>query len=139
MTADVVAGTDLVDIGELVEGSGLPASTLHVWERAGVLMPVGRHGIRRQYAADSLERVAMIVVLQRAGFTLSEIAELFAPDAFTSGKGRLEDKLSELRAKQRQLAIAIRGLEHSLACTEPNPLECDGFLSKLSGVLPVSR
>ncbi len=128
-----------LDIGEVVERSGVPASTLHVWERAGLLTPVGRDGLRRQYTGDALERIAVIVVCQRVGFTLDEIADLVAPDAFTHGKAQIERKLEALRNRQDELAEAIAGLEHALACPEPSPLECHGFRSKLSGVLPISR
>ncbi len=127
-----------LDIGEVVKRSGVPVSTLHVWEKAGLITPVGRNGLRRQYGDDILERVAVIVVCQRAGFTLDEIAGLLAPGAFTEGKAQIEGKLEELRSRQHQLAEAIDGLEHALACPEPSPLECDGFRRKLGGVLPIT-
>ncbi|MCP3991800.1 MAG: MerR family transcriptional regulator [Actinomycetia bacterium] len=134
-----MTGDAHLDIGEVVELSGVPASTLHVWEKAGLLAPVGRKGLRRQYAGDVLERIAVVVVCQRAGFTLNEITDLVAPDAFAQGKAQIEYKLDELRHRQTELAEAIEGLEHALVCSEPSPLDCDGFRSKLSGVLPVRR
>ncbi|MDH4307144.1 MAG: MerR family transcriptional regulator, partial [Acidimicrobiia bacterium] len=72
--------SDRVDIGDVTRGSGLPTSTLHVWERAGLLDPIGRDGLRRQYDAEVFQRLATIVLLQRGGFTLEEIRELLEPD-----------------------------------------------------------
>jgi DNA-binding transcriptional MerR regulator len=129
----------VLDIGTVVERSGVPTTTLHVWEREGLLEPVGRAGLRRQYAADVLERIALIVVSQRCGFTLAEIRDLLAPDAFDEGKGRLEAKLEELRERRRELDAAIVGLEHALACTYPVPTECPRFVAGLAAVLPVDR
>ena len=71
-----------IDIGAVIRASGLPASTLHVWERHGIISASDRAGGRRQFPDDILDRIAVIVVLQRSGFQLLEIAELLAPDAF---------------------------------------------------------
>jgi len=64
----------------------VPASTLHVWERAGLIESVARNGLRRQYAGDVIDRIALIVLGKRSGFSLDEIADLFAPDAFATAK-----------------------------------------------------
>lgn len=128
-----------LDIGEVVKRSGLPASTLHLWERKGLIEPCGRAGLRRQYDADVLDHLAVIVVCQEAGFTLAEISQILAPEAFASGKELLSGKLEELQRKRHQLEAAIAGIEHALACPNPTPLECDGFRTHLDDVLPVER
>lgn len=129
--------TDTLDIGEVIERSGIPASTLHVWERADVIHPVGRHGLRRQYAPGVLDEIAVVVVCQRSGFSLAEIARMMRPDAFADGKQLLVDKLTELEQQQALLGAAIDGLRHAMACQAPSPMECDGFRRHLDGVLPV--
>ncbi len=129
--------TDTLDIGEVIERSGVPASTLHVWERAGVIHPVGRDGLRRQYAPGVLEKIAVIVVCQRSGFTLAEIGQMMRPDAFDDGKQLLADKLVELERQQALLAAAIDGLRHAMACEAPSPMECNSFRRHLADVLPV--
>lgn len=131
------ADRESLDIGEVVRRTGVPTTTLHVWEREGLLAPVGRAGLRRQYAADTVERIAVIVVCQRSGFTLAEIAELLRPGAFAEGKGRLEDKVAELRQRRRELDKAIDGIEHALSCTYESPLECPDFRAGLTDVLPL--
>lgn len=128
-----------LDIGEVTAASGLPASTLHVWEKRGLLEPVGRSGTRRQYGPEVLDQIAIIVTLQRAGFTLAEIGELLAAGAFSDGKGALHQKLDRLRQQRRDLDRAIEGIEHAIACPAPSPLECKGFWAHLAGVLPVKQ
>lgn len=126
-----------LDIGEVIAASGLPASTLHLWERRGLITSTGRIGLRRQYDPEVIDRLAIIVLCQRTGFTLAEIAQLFAPDAFTAGKGLLENKLAALKAQRAELDAAIDGLEHALRCDHEATLDCPGFRSNLPGVLPV--
>lgn len=126
-----------LDIAEVVAASGIPSSTLHLWERRGLIRSTRRVGLRRQYDAAIIQRLAIIVTCQRAGFTLQEIVELLAPDAFDDGKEALDDKLVELRLRREELDLAIMGLEHAVACPEPSPMHCEGFLAKLDGVLPV--
>lgn len=131
------AGMESLDIGEVVRRTGVPTTTLHVWEREGLLAPVGRAGLRRQYAPDTVERIAVIVVCQRSGFTLAEIADLLRPGAFAEGKGRLEGKVAELRQRRLELDKAIDGIEHALSCTHESPLECPNFRAELADVLPL--
>ncbi|MGI9600337.1 MAG: MerR family transcriptional regulator [Acidimicrobiales bacterium] len=128
-----------IDIGDVVARSGIPPSTLHLWERDGLISPVSRRGLRRQYHPDVLQTIAVIVVCQRSGFTLAEIGELLDPETFNDGKQILVDKLEQLRGRQRELAMAIDGLEHALACSYPSPIECPGFHDKIADVLPVTR
>jgi DNA-binding transcriptional MerR regulator len=129
--------TELLDIGEVVARSGIPVSTLHVWERRGLISPAGRVGLRRQYLPEVLGKLAVIVVCQRAGFSLQEVRSVLAPEAFDEGKGLLQDKLEQLLERRRQLDQAIDGLRHALDCTEPSPLGCRNFLAELDGVLPL--
>lgn len=126
-----------IDIGDVVRRSGLPVTTLHVWERHGLVAPTTRNGLRRQYAPDVFDRLATIVVLQDAGFRLDEIAELLHPDAFTDGKQPLETKLVELQRRRDQLDAAIGGIQHAIDCPNPTPLQCAGFRRHLDDALPV--
>lgn len=128
-----------LDIGEVIAVSGLPASTLHVWEKHGLLTPVGRTASRRQYDPDVIDRIAIIVTLQRSGFTLDEIGDLLSPDAFAHGKGALQVKLDALLDQRSELNRAIEGLEHAMACPALSRLQCDGFRLHLDGVLPVRQ
>ena len=132
-----IAGS--IDIGTVARTSGLATSTLHVWERHGVLQPSHRTGGRRQYDLAVFDRIATILLLQRSGFSLSEIQQLLAPQAFDDGKAALEQKLASLLDQRRLLDEAINGLTHAIACPAPSPLDCEGFRRHLDYVLPVRR
>ena len=128
-----------LDIGEVVRRSGLPPSTLHFWERNGLIAPVGREGLRRQYEEEVVDRIATIILFQRGGFTLEEIRSLLSPGAFDKGEDPIETKLDELRRRQDLLQTAITGLEHAVSCREPSPIECPRFRAMIAEVLPVRR
>ncbi len=49
-----------MDIGEVIQRSGLPASTLRFYEDKKLIEPVGRNGLRRNYDADVLDRLASL-------------------------------------------------------------------------------
>ena len=72
-------GAPLLDISEVVRRSGVPATTLHVWERHHLVAPVSRSGLRRVYSPDVLDTIALVVTCQRSGFSLAEIERLFEP------------------------------------------------------------
>jgi len=132
--------SDTLDIGEVVARSGIPTSALHVWEREGLIAPVSRTGLRRQYDSSVLDELATIVVSQRSGFTLAEIAGLLNAERFAeSGREVLAAKLEELRERRSRLDLAITGLEHALDCPHDTPTDCATFRSILANVLPVER
>ncbi len=131
--------TTELDIGEVQERTGLPVSTLHVWERHGLITASSRKGLRRQYEPGVLERIAVIVMCQRSGFSLDEIGKLLKPDAFRDGKVLLESKIRDLEEQRRSLDQAIDGLRHAMSCSVPNPITCPDFRAKLGDVLPVQR
>lgn len=128
-----------MDIGEVSRRSGLAPTTLHLWEKQGLVESTGRHGLRRQYDEDILERLAIIVVCQEVGFTLKQIRALLEPGALAASRVCLEDKRRELLEQRARIDRAIDGLGHAIECTHATPLECPNFLSKLDGVLPVPR
>jgi len=69
-----------MDIGEVAQASGLPASTLRFYEEKGLIESIGRKGLRRVFSANVLERLALISLGRSAGFSLDEIAEMSTPD-----------------------------------------------------------
>ncbi|MBV8071657.1 MAG: MerR family transcriptional regulator [Acidobacteriaceae bacterium] len=64
-------------IGWVAKESGLAASTIRFYEKAGVLPKPSRVGGRRQYASSVLERLAVVERAKACGFTLTEIRQLF--------------------------------------------------------------
>ena len=98
-------------------------------ERARPRSPsLGRRGLRRLFEADVVERLAVIALGQAAGFSLDEIASVFAADGRTSiDRAMLERKAQELDQTIRQLTAMRDGLRHAVACTAPSHMECPKF------------
>jgi DNA-binding transcriptional MerR regulator len=117
-----------LDITEVARRTGLPASALRFYEEKGLISSVGRRGLRRLFDPGVVERLAMIALGRASGFSLEEIAHMFAPD----GKPRIDRqilaaKADELDATIRQLAAMRDGLRHAIACRAPSHLECPTF------------
>ena len=75
-----------------------------------------------------LDRLALIALGRAAGFSLEEIARMFAPD----GRPRIDRRM--LAAKADELDRTIRklnamrdGLRHAAACRAPSHMECPTF------------
>lgn len=105
-----------MDIGEVVQRSGVPASTLRFYEEKGLIASIGRRGLRRLFDPGVLERLALIALWRTAGFSLHEIALMFAPD----GQPRIDRQTLTAKADQLERTIselsAIRdGLRHAAA------------------------
>jgi len=117
-----------LDITEVAQRSGVPPSTLRFYEEKGLIASIGRRGLRRQFDARVLERLALISVGRTAGFSLDEIALMFAPD----GKPRIDRRLLSAKAEQldktiRELSAIRDGLRHAAACPAPSHAECPTF------------
>ena len=117
-----------MDIAEVVHQSGVPASTLRFYEEKRLITSIGRRGLRRLYDPGVLERLALIALGRSAGFSLDEIARMFAPD----GRPRIDRqilaaKADELDATIRKLVKVRDGLRHAVACRAPSHMECPTF------------
>lgn len=69
-----MAKTEL-SVGELSRRSGLPVSTLHFYERRGLIASERTSANHRVYRREILRRVTVIKIAQSAGIPLAEIAE----------------------------------------------------------------
>ena len=117
-----------MDITEVARRSGVPASTLRFYEEKRLIASIGRHGLRRLFDPGVVERLALIALGRKAGFTLDEIARMFGPD----GRPRIDrqmlaDKARELDRTIRRLRAIRRTLLHAAACPAPSHLECPTF------------
>ncbi|SDI17555.1 DNA-binding transcriptional regulator, MerR family [Actinokineospora alba] len=118
----------MLDIGEVVRRTGVPASTLRYYEEKGLLAASGRRGLRRQYDEGVLDRLALIAVGRAAGFSLDEIAGMFAPDgAPRIDRVLLTAKADELEATITRLTALRDSLRHAAACPAPSHLACPTF------------
>lgn len=64
----------LLSVGQVAARSGLPISTLHFYERKGLIASTRNSANHRVYRREVLRRVSVIKVAQSAGVPLSEIA-----------------------------------------------------------------
>jgi len=117
-----------LDIAEVARRSGLPASTLRFYEEKRLIASTGRRGLRRLFDPGVLERLALIALASAAGFSLDEIARMFAPD----GRPRIDRqvltaKADELDRTIRKLGAMRDGLRHAAACPAPRHIECPTF------------
>jgi DNA-binding transcriptional MerR regulator len=117
-----------LDITEVAQRSGVPASTLRFYEEKRLIASVGRRGLRRLFDPGVVERLALISVGRASGFSLEEIARMFAPD----GRPRIDRvilaaKADELDKTIRDLSAMRDGLRHAVDCRAPSHMECPTF------------
>jgi DNA-binding transcriptional MerR regulator len=118
----------VLDITEVAERAGVPASTLRFYEEKGLIASAGRRGLHRLFDPDVLERLALIAMGQAAGFSLDEIGRMFAAD----GRPRIDRavlaaKAEELDGTIRKLSAMRDGLRHAAACPAASHMECPRF------------
>lgn len=92
------------------------------------ISPITRHGLRRQYAPETLLQLGIISLGKSAGFTLSEISGMFRKDGTPDlPRKALAAKADELELQIRKLS-ALRGLlQHVAECPARTHLECPKF------------
>ncbi len=118
----------LLDIAEVAQVSGLPASTLRFYEERGLVEAVGRRGMRRLFEASVLQRLALIALGREAGFTLEEIGAMFGADGRPRiDRDQLAAKADDLDRGIRRLVAMRDGLRHAATCPAPSHMECPHF------------
>ncbi|MBB4842671.1 DNA-binding transcriptional MerR regulator [Paucibacter oligotrophus] len=119
---------EILDITQVVQRSGLPASTLRYYEEKGLIRSIGRQGLRRLFGAEVLERLALIALGRAAAFSLDEIAQMFASDGKVHiDRALLLSKAEELEQTIRKLTALREGLRHAAVCGAASHLECPSF------------
>ncbi|XWN29269.1 MAG: helix-turn-helix domain-containing protein [Devosia sp.] len=131
----------LIDISQVARTAGVPASTLRFYEQKGLIASVGRRGLRRQFDADVMERLALIALGRAAGFTLSEIGDILRPGENPKiDKGTLLAKADEIDGVIAKLTLVRDGLRRAAACPAPEHMDCPKFrrLMKLAAARTAS-
>lgn len=131
------AEPELMTIGQLSAGTGVPASTIRFWERRGLLDPARRQSGQRRYAPAAVRSVVLLRLLQEAGLTLADIRRFRAERAVTprSWHRLVAEKLADV---ERQLAALERArdlLTHASSCHHDDLLACPGFQQWFAGYL----
>lgn len=117
-----MADRDRLSISEVGDATGLQSSALRYYEKVGLITPVARSGGRRQYDPSVLRRLAVIALLQEAGFTIAEVGQLL--DARTGDdtwRSMAEQKLGELDAHLARITTAREVLIAAVEC------DCSGL------------
>jgi MerR family redox-sensitive transcriptional activator SoxR len=129
-----------LDIAEVAARTGVPASALRFYEEKGLIASIGRRGLKRLFTPDVVQRLSLIALGRLAGFSLDEIAGMFATD------GRLRIKREQLAAKADDLDRRIHrmaamrdGLRHAAKCSAPSHLECPTFRRLVNAAGQLSR
>lgn len=105
-----------LSIGDLAKAAGVPTSTVRYYERVGILRPSGRSaGNYRFYSTNELERLRFIRAAQATGFTINDIRALLRPAACGKVQSLIEDRLSEIGSRMKELRHVQRVLRASLA------------------------
>lgn len=122
-------------IGELAEAAGISTDTVRHYERNGVITKPRRaaNGYRL-YQSNALEQIVLVRRAMAVGFTLKELAEIFAERdkgnppcrkvrAIAAAKlADLENHLRETKILHAELGKTIRDWDEQLALqTDENP------------------
>jgi DNA-binding transcriptional MerR regulator len=119
---------NLLDIGTVADQTGVAPSALRYYEREGLIRSASRNGLRRQYQATVVERLAVIVLCREAGFSLAEIKDLLATKGRSPAwKQLVERKRLEIDTRIEQLTVVRTQLDHALECPSPNLMQCEHF------------
>jgi DNA-binding transcriptional MerR regulator len=119
---------NLLDITAVARRSGVPASTLRFYDEIGLIESVGRRGMRRLFASGVLERLQLIALGRKAGFSLQEIGAMFASDGCPRiDRAQLAAKADELNRTIRKLIALRDGLRHAAECPASSHMECPTF------------
>lgn len=102
---------------------GVPISTLHFWERQGLLTPHRRSG-RRYYSHEQMYRIALIHLWRSAAdLGLADIAAVLDAGADNDWRPVIRDRMVAIRAQQAELAKSYAYLEQLLGCRADGPAD----------------
>lgn len=112
---------DELTIGEAARLAGIPASTLRYWEMAGLLKAPRRVSGKRRYDSEGLQRIEMVTLAKRAGFTLAEIRIILSGISDKTPpsevwRGLASNKLPEIEQTLAEAQAMKRILEAGLRC-----------------------
>ncbi|MCJ8169557.1 MerR family transcriptional regulator [Atopomonas sediminilitoris] len=115
MNANSPASGAALRIGELAAATGVSTSALRFYEKHGLLGKAARGGNGyRQYAPDAVERVGLIRLAQRLGFSLEQVRGILGragePLDHQQILTGLQARLAEIEQMQSTLAAQHTGL-----------------------------
>jgi DNA-binding transcriptional MerR regulator len=116
-----------MDIGEVIQKSGIPASTLRFYEEKQLIHSHGRRGLRRQFDSSVLTQLALISLGQQAGFRLEQIAIWLHSDNSSLQRELCLQQAQLLDQKIKELQAVRNALQHAADCPATRHIECSQF------------
>lgn len=116
----------LVSINTIARESGVASSALRYYERCGLISAGIKIGGRRHYPPAILQRLSVIKVCQKIGFSLAEIAELLDGRPGREGAWRevAQVRRSEVQRQIKELQHLLELLDAAMECTCHRLYEC---------------
>jgi len=105
-------------IGEVAKRTGLSASAIRYYERAGLLPRAVRVSGQRRYDTGVLDRIAVLERAKSCAFTIAEMKVLFNDEGSHSAKWRrlALKKIAELDAAAERIAAIKESLQRGCEC-----------------------
>lgn len=125
----------LMTIGEVANEAGVQPSTLRYYESIGLLPLAKRVGGKRRYTAEAIDRLGVIQIAKKAGFTLSEIKMLLSGFSETeppSARWKImaQEKIEQVEALIERAQGMKRLLMEGLECECLRLEECANFINE---------
>jgi MerR family transcriptional regulator, redox-sensitive transcriptional activator SoxR len=120
-------------IGQIAQRAGLRTSHIRFYERVGVLPEPERVSGQRRYHEETLHRLSIIDVAQRAGLTLEEIAPLTGPGNRSADVGAhiralADEKLPHIEALITRAQAVKHWLQVAQSCDCSSADVCGLFI-----------
>jgi DNA-binding transcriptional MerR regulator len=134
-----------LDIGDVAALSGIRPSALRHYEEMGLIAPISRHGLRRQYGPEVLLQLKLIAMAKSAGFSLAEMTGMLSRDGVPDlPRDVFVHKAEDIDRRIAELATMRDTLRHIAQCSAPSHLECPSFrrllgLSPPATIVPASQ
>ena len=117
-----------LDIGEVAQETGLPASTLRYYESIGLINSCGRNGLRRLYEPEVIDQLAFVRLGRLAGFTLKEIASMGSSEhSIEIDREKIKEKAQAVELHINRLNALKTMLMHVANCPEEDHSNCPKF------------
>ena len=119
----------LTSIRQVADHFGIAISTLHYWERCGLIKPA-RRGSWRYYDETQVYRIALIHLWRQSGMmSIEQIAELL--EVSPRWEKVIEERVDAIDEQMERLARTREYLVHLSSCPHGPELEkCPEFRSR---------
>ena len=118
-----------LSIGQVAQRAGIAASAIRFYESEGLIAAPPRKGGRRVYDEKVVERLALIDLAKKAGFTIGEIKRLLGGFARRTPPGKrwrtlAEKKLAEMDRRIEEAHRIKQLLQIVMGCQCPTIEDC---------------